>query len=164
MTMPMRWQKSNRLEKQQLCMCIMLFCTLTSLLSLHDFDVKMPNYMFNGGHKQWTTNFLSLSKLQCSPQEINSWKICLHLTLSAINKVRQNVYSFQKWCFSCCRCPLCYSSILTLEIVTCKLAATTEYHALKWYFLMGEFSVQVFLWDFLNHSAPPSQGGFFLVA
>ena len=75
-------------------MCIMLFCTLISLLSLHDFDVKMPNYMFNGGHKQWTTNFLSLSKLQCSPQEINSRKICLHLTLSAINKVRQNVYSF----------------------------------------------------------------------
>ena len=29
---------------------------------------------------------------------------------------------------------------------------------------MGEFSVQVFLWDFPNHSAPPSQGGFFLVA
>ena len=131
----MRCQKSNRLEKQQLCMCIMLFCTLISLLSLHDFDVKMPNCMFNGGHKQWTTNFLSLSKLQCSPQEINSWKICLHLTLSAINKVRQNVYSFQKWCFSCRCCPLCYSSILTLEIVTCKLAATTEYHALKWYFL-----------------------------
>ena len=94
MTMAMRCQKSNRLEKQQLRMCIMLFCTLISLLSLHNFDVKMPNCMFNGGHKQWTTNFLSLSKLQCSPQEINSWKICLHLTLSAINKVRQNVYSF----------------------------------------------------------------------
>ena len=69
MTMAMRCQKSNRLGKQQLCMCIMLFCTLISLLSLHNFNVKMPNCMFNGGHKQWTTNFLSLSKLQCSPQE-----------------------------------------------------------------------------------------------
>ena len=69
MTMAMRCQKSNGLEKQQLGMYIMLL--YISLLSLeqHDFDVKMLNCTFNRGHKQGTMNFLSLPKLQCSPQE-----------------------------------------------------------------------------------------------
>ena len=32
-----------------------------SLLSLHDYEVKMPNYKFYGGRKQVTTNlFFSL--------------------------------------------------------------------------------------------------------
>ena len=48
---------------------------------LHDYDVKMPNFSSYGGRKQATTNFLSLSKLECGPQEINSRE--LHLTFSA---------------------------------------------------------------------------------
>ena len=48
------------------------------LLPLHDYDVKMPNYMFYGGREQGMLLFLSLSKLDCSPQEINSRKIFLH--------------------------------------------------------------------------------------
>ena len=76
MTMAMRCQKSNRLEKQQLRMCIMLFCTLISLLSLHDFL------------------FLNFSAV---PKKSTPGKFAyIILTLSAINKVRQNVYSFQK--------------------------------------------------------------------
>ena len=53
-----------------------------SLPSLHDYDVKMPNYKFYGGRKQATT--VSLSKLECGPQEINSREIRLrdHHSLS----------------------------------------------------------------------------------
>ena len=42
-----------------------------SLLSLHDYDMKMPYFTLYGGRKQATTNFFSLSKLECGPQEIN---------------------------------------------------------------------------------------------
>ena len=42
------------LAKQQLCTCIRFFCS--SLPSLHDYDVKMPNCKFHGGRKQATTN------------------------------------------------------------------------------------------------------------
>ena len=52
-----------------------------SLPSLHDYDVKMPNYKFYGGRKQAT--IVSLSKLECGPQEINSREIRLHLPFSA---------------------------------------------------------------------------------
>ena len=53
-----------------------------SLPSLHDYDVKMPNFTFCGERKQVTTNFLSLSKLESGPQEINSREIRLHFTFS----------------------------------------------------------------------------------
>ena len=49
-----------------------------SLPLLHDYDVKMPNFTFYGGRKQETRNFLSLSKLESSLQEINSKEICPH--------------------------------------------------------------------------------------
>ena len=49
-----------------------------SLPSLHDHDVKMAHFTFYGGRKQATTNFPSLSKLKCGPQEINSKEISLH--------------------------------------------------------------------------------------
>ena len=44
-----------------------------SLPSLHDYDVKMLNFTFYGGplKKRWR-KFLSLSKLECSSQEISS--------------------------------------------------------------------------------------------
>ena len=54
-----------------------------SLPSLHDYDVKMPNYKFYGGRRQATTNLFSSSKLECGPQEINSREIRLHLPFSA---------------------------------------------------------------------------------
>ena len=34
-----------------------------ALTSVHDYDVKMPNYTFCGGRKQASTNFLSLTEL-----------------------------------------------------------------------------------------------------
>ena len=42
--------------KQQPCTCSTLFLYI-SLLSLHDYDVKMPNFTFYGGRKQATINF-----------------------------------------------------------------------------------------------------------
>ena len=41
---------------------------------------------FSGGRKEATTNsFLSISELECGRQEINSWKIRLHLTFQRID-------------------------------------------------------------------------------
>ena len=37
-------------------MCITLFLYI-SFLFLHDFDMKMPNFVFQGGRKQATTKF-----------------------------------------------------------------------------------------------------------
>ena len=58
-----------------------------SLTSLHDYDVKMPNFTFYGSFMEDVDKrrriFLSLSKLECAPQEINSREIDLHLTFSA---------------------------------------------------------------------------------
>ena len=48
-----------------------------SLPSLHDYGVKIPNspFMEDVINKQQRI-FLSLSKLECGPQEINSREIC----------------------------------------------------------------------------------------
>ena len=57
-----------------------------SLTSLHDYDVKMPNFSFYGSFMEDVDKrrriFLSLSELECGPQEINSREIDLHLTFS----------------------------------------------------------------------------------
>ena len=53
-----------------------------SLPLVHDYDVKMPIFTFYGGRKQATGKFLSLFKLECVPQEINSREICLHKKFS----------------------------------------------------------------------------------
>ena len=45
---------------------------------LHDYDGKMPNFAFYGDVNDRQPNFLSLCKLECDPQEINSREICLH--------------------------------------------------------------------------------------
>ena len=59
-----------------------------SLPSLHDHDVKMPNF---------TLFFLSLSKLKCGPQEIISREIPLNLTFSVNWNKRDNFeFSFLK--------------------------------------------------------------------
>ena len=49
-----------------------------SLPFLHDYDAKMPKFMFYGGRNKRRRNFLSLSKLGSGPQEINSSQIWLH--------------------------------------------------------------------------------------
>ena len=72
---------------------------------LQEYDVKMSNFTFYGGRKQATTNFcLSLSKLLCGPQEINSREIRPLLTFQANwnkrGKVWKNENSFFKVTFS----------------------------------------------------------------
>ena len=54
-----------------------------SLPSLHDYDVKMPNYKFIEEVNKRRRISFSLSKLEYSPQEINSREIRLHLPFSA---------------------------------------------------------------------------------
>ena len=54
-----------------------------SFSSLHDYDVRMPIAPFMKEVNKRQRIFLSLSKLECVPQEINSWNIRLHLTFSA---------------------------------------------------------------------------------
>ena len=47
-----------RLAKQQLCTYITLFCTfLCRRCTLHDYDVKMPNFTFCEGHEHKPTTF-----------------------------------------------------------------------------------------------------------
>ena len=70
-----------------------------SLLSLHDYNVEMPNFTFYGERKQATMNFsFSLLTNESSPQEINSREICLHFTFSVnwnkCDKVWKNMNSF----------------------------------------------------------------------
>ena len=51
------------------CIILLLY---VSLPSLHDYDVKMPNFTFYAGRKQTATNFLSLSKhdLDVAPRNL----------------------------------------------------------------------------------------------
>ena len=52
------------------------------LASPHDYGVKIPNFMFMEDVNKRQQIFLSLSKLECGPQEINSREIRIHLTFS----------------------------------------------------------------------------------
>ena len=54
-------QKRNRFRqaKQLLCTCITLFFYI-SLPSLHNYNVKLPNFTFCGGREQKTTTFFLL--------------------------------------------------------------------------------------------------------
>ena len=63
-----------------------------SLPSLHDCYVKLPIFAFYGGRKQATTNFISFSKFECGPQEINSREIRLQWTFSAKRNKRDKVW------------------------------------------------------------------------
>ena len=63
-----------------------------SLLSLHDYDVKYLISRFTGDVNKRRRIFLSLSKLECGPQEINSREIRLHLSFSADWNKRDNVW------------------------------------------------------------------------
>ena len=101
-----------------------------SLSSLQDDDVKVLNLNL--------LIFVSFPKLGCVPQEINSWKILLHLTFSAnwnkCKKFWKNANSFYKW-----RLLLPSPSFIVKLHIDSRnrnlagkfRAATEEYHALK---------------------------------
>ena len=80
-----------------------------SLPLLHDYDVKLPNFMFCGeckhtGQRLW----FSSPELRYSPLEFNSWKICQHLTnWSSVN-------SLFKWRFWSRRPRCCLSPLINL--------------------------------------------------
>ena len=63
-----------------------------SLLSLHDYDVKYLISRFTEDVNERQRIFLSLSKLECGLQEINSREIRLHLSFSADWNKRDNVW------------------------------------------------------------------------
>ena len=63
-----------------------------SLPLLHVYDVKMPIFTFFWGRTEATGKFLSLFKLECVPQEINSREICLHKTFSGNWNKRDKVW------------------------------------------------------------------------
>ena len=75
--------KSNGLVKQNNNFARDQAFLYISLLSLHDYDVKylIPRFMEDVNKRRRI--FLSLSKLECGPQEINSREIRLHLSFSA---------------------------------------------------------------------------------
>lgn len=69
------------IKSKMLKFCGIMYLTLSqvhhsflfiSLAPLHDYNVKLLNFTFYGGplNKRWR-KFLSLSKLECSSQEIN---------------------------------------------------------------------------------------------
>ena len=71
------WQKNNFLHVQHTFLYI-------SLLSLHGYGLRIPNFMLYGGRKQATRNFsFSFKTWVRGPQEIKSREIHLHLTFSA---------------------------------------------------------------------------------
>ena len=77
--MATRTSKSNRfrLAKQQLCTYIMLFCTFL-LPSLHDYEVKLPN--FTVPMEDLNTIFFFFFELRYTPLEFNSLTNRQHLT------------------------------------------------------------------------------------
>ena len=97
--------------KQQLCTCIRL--------SLHDYNVKVPNFTFCRRRKlrQWLS--FSFPELWYCLLEFNSWRICLHLTNYSKWNKRKNVWrstnALFKWRFRTRRRRCCLSSLF-LEI------------------------------------------------
>ena len=78
-----------------------------SLPFLHDYDVKMPNFTFQGGRKQATTKFYSLPKLEYGSKKFNSGRVHLLLTKYVSwnnrNKDQKNANLFLKQRFRCWR-------------------------------------------------------------
>ena len=109
-------QKSYRfrLAKQQIFTCI----------SLHDFDVRLRNFMFCWGREHKTTTFFSFFLNFHTVLEFlfNSRKICQHLANWARWKKRDKVWSSENSLLLCCfhcrgrRC--CLISLL-FTLVTC---------------------------------------------
>ena len=68
---------------QQLCTCVTLSCTFLNRHCTANTTWQMPYFTFYRGRNKRRRIFLSLSKLECGPQEINSREIHLHLTFLA---------------------------------------------------------------------------------
>ena len=47
---------------------------------LHNYDVKMPNFVFYGELNKQRRNFISLSELEYGPLEFNFRRVRVHLT------------------------------------------------------------------------------------
>ena len=73
-------QKTNRfiLAKQQLCTCITH--VHHAFPSLHDYDVKLPNFTFCRGREHKTTTFFFFSWTLKQSLQFNSREIYQHLT------------------------------------------------------------------------------------
>ena len=74
-------QKINRFRqaKQQLCTCIMLFCTfLCCRCTTTTWNFLISRFVEDGSKRQQLS--FSFPELWCSPLEFNSKKICQHLT------------------------------------------------------------------------------------
>ena len=74
----------------------------------NDYDVKMPDFaLYMEDVNKWRRIFLSLSKHECGPQEINSREIFLPLAFLADWNKRDNVWNnvnaFSKWRLRCGR-------------------------------------------------------------
>ena len=67
------------ISKQELCTCIMLFCTFLCPF-LNDYDMNMPNFAFYGGRKQATTKlyFSYCTWIWCLDIQLQEGR--LHLT------------------------------------------------------------------------------------
>ena len=74
-------QKSNRFRQanQQVCTCIMLFCTfLCRRCTTTTWNCLISRFVEDGNKRQQLS--FSFPELGCSPLEFNSKKICHHLT------------------------------------------------------------------------------------
>ena len=108
------------------------------LPSLHDYDVKMPNFTFCGGHEHKTTIFFSWHeqyKQRVQTFRINSRKIFQHLTKwtrwNKRDKVWSSVNSLFKWSFPsrhrrCCLSSLSISVFVPSHAMVC--------YGLRWWY------------------------------
>ena len=79
------WQreckKNNRFYKQNNSFArVSHFFWYISFLFLHDYEVKMPNFVFYGGRKQERRNFIFLSELGYGPLKFSFRRVRLVLT------------------------------------------------------------------------------------
>ena len=108
-------QKSNtfRLAKQELCTCITLFWYI-SLPSLHDYDVKVPNFTFCWGREHRPTIFFFVSSTS-----MQSFRIHLQKKVANICRIERdeiNANSLFRWRFCSRRRRCCLSSLFTVQI------------------------------------------------
>ena len=112
-------QKSNRfrLAKQQLCTCIMLFCTfLCRHCTTTTWKYLISRFVEDVNTRQRLS--FPFVELWYSLLEFNSRKKCQHLTKWTRNngyKVWRCATSRYKWRFRSCRCRCCLSFLLKIK-------------------------------------------------
>ena len=122
-----RTGKNNvfRLAKQQLCSCIMLFCTfICHCCMITMWKCLNSRFVENVNTRRWLS--FSFPELWYSLLEFNSTKICQHLmswmSWNKCDKVWSRVNSFFKWRFHSLRCRCCLSSLTLIAKVIRKHA------------------------------------------